>query len=159
MMVGHGITGIVVDAILLFLPIWVICTKIMWTKKTLQIVLVLSVGIFAVATGIIRVVLIKTKTFVPDVYVTYDPHPLNTEFLYLTSSLIITFPNANTIGFTEHTKCHLLASGRILRVMSVYGAAVSPLCNPSFVRYRASFAEQPTVAVNQTRWRDLMSLK
>ncbi|KAI1443473.1 hypothetical protein F5Y02DRAFT_428624 [Annulohypoxylon stygium] len=70
MMVGHGITGIVVDAILLFLPIWVICTKMMWTKKTLQIVLVLSVGIFAVATGIIRVVLIKTKTFVPDV--TYE---------------------------------------------------------------------------------------
>ncbi|KAI1092585.1 hypothetical protein F5B19DRAFT_502163 [Rostrohypoxylon terebratum] len=70
MMVGHGIIGIVVDAILLFLPIWVICTKMMWSRKTLQIVLVLSVGVFAVTTGIIRVILIETKTFAPDV--TYE---------------------------------------------------------------------------------------
>ncbi|KAI0885541.1 uncharacterized protein GGS22DRAFT_187826 [Annulohypoxylon maeteangense] len=70
MMVAHGIVGIIVDTILLFLPIWVIYTKMMWSKKTLQIILVLSVGVFAVATGIIRVVLIKTKDFVTDV--TYE---------------------------------------------------------------------------------------
>ncbi|KAI1211692.1 uncharacterized protein F4807DRAFT_398746 [Annulohypoxylon truncatum] len=70
MMVGHGIVGIVVDTILLLLPIWVIYTKMMWSKKTLQIILVLSVGFFAVATGIIRVILIKTKNFETDV--TYE---------------------------------------------------------------------------------------
>ncbi|KAI1462552.1 hypothetical protein F4805DRAFT_452379 [Annulohypoxylon moriforme] len=70
MMVGHGIVGIVIDTILLFLPIWVIYLKMMWSKQTLQIMLVLSVGIFAVATGIIRVVLIKTKDFATDV--TYE---------------------------------------------------------------------------------------
>ncbi|KAI2469504.1 hypothetical protein F4781DRAFT_218802 [Annulohypoxylon bovei var. microspora] len=70
MMVAHGLIGIVVDAILLFLPIWVIYTKMMWSRKTLQIILVLSVGVFAVATGVIRVILIKTKKLESDV--TYE---------------------------------------------------------------------------------------
>lgn len=60
MMLGHGIGGIVLDAILLLLPIWVICRKMMWSKKTLQIVLVLSVGVFAMATSIVRVVLMAS---------------------------------------------------------------------------------------------------
>ncbi|KAI0143896.1 hypothetical protein F4776DRAFT_444345 [Hypoxylon sp. NC0597] len=67
MMIGHGIVGVAVDAILLFLPIWVICTKMMWSKKTLQIILILSVGVFAVATGIIRVVLMRTQDFSIDI--------------------------------------------------------------------------------------------
>ncbi|KAI1104738.1 hypothetical protein F4804DRAFT_332000 [Jackrogersella minutella] len=67
MMIGHGVVGIAVDAILLLLPIWVICTRMMWSKKTLQIILVLSVGVFAVATGIIRVVLITTRDYYTDI--------------------------------------------------------------------------------------------
>ncbi|KAI1140510.1 hypothetical protein F5Y05DRAFT_320236 [Hypoxylon sp. FL0543] len=67
MMVGHGVVGIAVDAILLFLPIWVICTKMMWSRKTLQIILILSVGVFAVATGIIRVALMETRDFSADI--------------------------------------------------------------------------------------------
>ncbi|OTA70362.1 hypothetical protein K449DRAFT_427889 [Hypoxylon sp. EC38] len=67
MIVGHGIVGIAVDAILLFLPIWVICTKMMWSKKTLQIILILSVGVFAVAAGIIRVILMRAEDFSTDV--------------------------------------------------------------------------------------------
>ncbi|KAI0833147.1 hypothetical protein F5Y06DRAFT_183069 [Hypoxylon sp. FL0890] len=70
MMIGHGVVGIAVDAVLLFLPIWVICTKMMWSRKTLQIILILSVGVFAVATGIIRVVLMKTRDFSADI--TYE---------------------------------------------------------------------------------------
>ncbi|KAI2625771.1 hypothetical protein GGR54DRAFT_513407 [Hypoxylon sp. NC1633] len=67
MMLGHGIVGILIDVILLFLPIWVICTRMMWSKKKIQIILVLSVGVFAVATGIIRVVLMTTLDFSTDV--------------------------------------------------------------------------------------------
>lgn len=55
---GHGVIGIIVDMILLILPIWIICTKMIWSKKTLQIVLVLSIGVFAIATAIIRVALL-----------------------------------------------------------------------------------------------------
>ncbi|KAI4866682.1 hypothetical protein F4820DRAFT_239403 [Hypoxylon rubiginosum] len=58
MMMGHGVIGIIVDMILLILPIWIICTKMIWSKKTLQIVLVLSIGVFAIATAIIRVALL-----------------------------------------------------------------------------------------------------
>ncbi|KAI1408477.1 hypothetical protein F5Y13DRAFT_194340 [Hypoxylon sp. FL1857] len=70
MMVGHGVVGVAVDAILLLLPIWVIYTKMMWSKKTLQIILILSVGVFAVTTGIIRVVLMKTRDYSVDI--TYE---------------------------------------------------------------------------------------
>ncbi|KAI1389888.1 uncharacterized protein F4822DRAFT_400125 [Hypoxylon trugodes] len=66
MMAGHGLVGIVIDVILLLLPIWVICTKMMWSKKTLQIILVLSVGMFAVATGILRVALTRTRDISSD---------------------------------------------------------------------------------------------
>ncbi|XXH03842.1 hypothetical protein Hte_010248 [Hypoxylon texense] len=67
MMMGHGVVGIVVDVILLLLPIWIICTKMMWSKKTLRIVLVLSIGIFAVATAIIRVVLLAVINLPADI--------------------------------------------------------------------------------------------
>ncbi|KAI6090033.1 hypothetical protein F4821DRAFT_46905 [Hypoxylon rubiginosum] len=67
MMIGHGIVGIVLDLILLVLPIYVICNKMMWSRRTLQIVLVLSIGIFAVATAIIRVCLFATINLKTDV--------------------------------------------------------------------------------------------
>ncbi|KAI8960962.1 hypothetical protein F5Y11DRAFT_245473 [Daldinia sp. FL1419] len=63
MMMGHGIAGVFIDLVLLVLPIWMICTKMMWSKKTLQIVLVLSVGICAVAIGTVRVVIIANLDF------------------------------------------------------------------------------------------------
>ncbi|KAI1764136.1 hypothetical protein GGR53DRAFT_334437 [Hypoxylon sp. FL1150] len=67
MMIGHGTVGIILDLILLVLPIWIICNKMMWSKKTLQIVLVLSIGFFAVATAIIRVCLFATINLKTDV--------------------------------------------------------------------------------------------
>ncbi|KAI1778203.1 hypothetical protein F4818DRAFT_438372 [Hypoxylon cercidicola] len=67
MMMGHGMVGVVVDLILLLLPIWMICTKMMWSKKTLQIVMVLSVGVFAVATAIRRVALLATINISVDI--------------------------------------------------------------------------------------------
>ncbi|OTB09004.1 hypothetical protein M426DRAFT_316293 [Hypoxylon sp. CI-4A] len=67
MLVGHGIVGVAIDMILLFLPIWVIFTKMMWSRKTLHIIIVLSVGLFAVATGIIRVALMETRNISADI--------------------------------------------------------------------------------------------
>ncbi|KAI1396418.1 hypothetical protein F4819DRAFT_134668 [Hypoxylon fuscum] len=67
MLVGHGVAGIVIDAALLLLPIWVIWSKMMWSRKTLQIIMILSVGMFAVVTGIIRVVLMRTMDFSNDI--------------------------------------------------------------------------------------------
>ncbi|KAI1476809.1 hypothetical protein K445DRAFT_292654 [Daldinia sp. EC12] len=63
MMIGHGVVGVIVDVILLILPIWMICAKMMWSKKTLQIVLVLSVGLCAVVIGSVRVVVISKLDF------------------------------------------------------------------------------------------------
>ncbi|KAK6950975.1 hypothetical protein Daesc_007503 [Daldinia eschscholtzii] len=59
----HGVVGVIVDVILLILPIWMICAKMMWSKKTLQIVLVLSVGLCAVVIGSVRVVVISKLDF------------------------------------------------------------------------------------------------
>ncbi|KAI0024294.1 hypothetical protein F4780DRAFT_655723 [Xylariomycetidae sp. FL0641] len=67
MMVGHAAVGIVIDCTLLVLPIWVISSKMMWSSKTLQIILVLSVGLFAVATGVVRIVLMVTLDFASDI--------------------------------------------------------------------------------------------
>ncbi|KAI1380757.1 hypothetical protein F4677DRAFT_462032 [Hypoxylon crocopeplum] len=67
MMIGHGVVGIVIDVILLLLPIWVIGTKMIWSKKMIQIILILSVGVFAVATGIIRVALLRKLDFAADI--------------------------------------------------------------------------------------------
>ncbi|KAI5861275.1 hypothetical protein GGS23DRAFT_160992 [Durotheca rogersii] len=67
MMVGHAVVGVAVDVAILVLPIWVICTKMMWSKKTLQIVLVLSVGLFAAATGIVRLTMMTAENFYDDI--------------------------------------------------------------------------------------------
>ncbi|KAL7623267.1 hypothetical protein AAE478_006948 [Parahypoxylon ruwenzoriense] len=66
----HAVVGVAVDVILLILPIWVICTKMMWSRKTLQIILVLSVGVFAAATGIIRLAMMTAEDFFVDI--TYE---------------------------------------------------------------------------------------
>ncbi|KAF3058629.1 hypothetical protein GL218_05618 [Daldinia childiae] len=63
MMVGHGIVGVVLDAILLILPIWIICANMLWSKKMIQIILVFSVGLSAVVIGAVRVVIISKLDF------------------------------------------------------------------------------------------------
>ncbi|KAI1502901.1 hypothetical protein F5X99DRAFT_407707 [Biscogniauxia marginata] len=67
MMVGHAAASVVIDLALLFLPIWVVYTKMMWSQRTVQIILILSVGFFVVITGIVRLILMVTLDFASDV--------------------------------------------------------------------------------------------
>lgn len=68
-MVAHAISGIIVDVILVALPIWIVYTKMLFSRKTVQVMFVFSVGFFVIATGIVRLVLIKTTDFSQDSYV------------------------------------------------------------------------------------------
>ncbi|KAI5927136.1 hypothetical protein F4810DRAFT_707087 [Camillea tinctor] len=67
MMVGHAAVSVVIDLALLLLPIWIIYTKMMWSRRTVRIILVFSVGLFAVITGIVRLALMVTLDFASDV--------------------------------------------------------------------------------------------
>ncbi|KAK4216902.1 hypothetical protein QBC37DRAFT_415995 [Rhypophila decipiens] len=66
MMRAHGATGIAIDFFLLILPIYIIYSKMMWSRRTIQVILVMSIGTFVVVTGIIRLVLILTIDFYTD---------------------------------------------------------------------------------------------
>ncbi|KAI0601403.1 hypothetical protein F4775DRAFT_589622 [Biscogniauxia sp. FL1348] len=66
MMVGHAASSVAIDLALLLLPIWVIYSKMMWSTRTVRIILVLSVGLFAVMTGIVRLALMMTRDFSSD---------------------------------------------------------------------------------------------
>ncbi|KAH8900924.1 hypothetical protein GQ53DRAFT_133065 [Thozetella sp. PMI_491] len=70
LMLGHGVAGIILDTALLVLPIYIIYTKMIWSRRTIQVILVMSVGIFVLVTGIVRVILIQTLDFQADV--TYE---------------------------------------------------------------------------------------
>ncbi|KAI8633916.1 hypothetical protein F5Y19DRAFT_489352 [Xylariaceae sp. FL1651] len=67
MMVGHATVGIAIDLALLLLPIWVIYTNMMWSKRTFQIILVLSIGFFVIITGVVRLILMVTLNFASDI--------------------------------------------------------------------------------------------
>ena len=66
MMVGHAVTGIVIDIALLILPVYIIYTKMIWSRKTFQVLLVLSIGVFVIVTGIVRLIMILTLNFTID---------------------------------------------------------------------------------------------
>lgn len=66
MMVGHAVAGIVIDVALLILPVYIIYTKMIWSRKTVQVMLVLSIGVFVVVTGIVRLIMILTLNFTVD---------------------------------------------------------------------------------------------
>jgi rhodopsin domain-containing protein len=66
MMVGHAIAGIVIDVALLILPVYIIYTKMIWSRKMIQVLLVLSVGVFVIVTGIVRLIMILTLNFTID---------------------------------------------------------------------------------------------
>lgn len=66
MMVGHAVAGIVIDVALLILPVYIIYTKMIWSRKTIQVMLVLSIGVFVVVTGIVRLIMILTLNFTVD---------------------------------------------------------------------------------------------
>ncbi|KAK1517367.1 hypothetical protein CPAR01_16231 [Colletotrichum paranaense] len=66
MMVVHQIVGLVLDFCLMGLPIWVIYTKMLWSKRAFQVICVFSVGIFVVATGCVRLAMMKKSQFLSD---------------------------------------------------------------------------------------------
>ncbi|KAI1868287.1 hypothetical protein JX265_007110 [Neoarthrinium moseri] len=66
MMVGHQAVGIMIDFALLALPIWVVHTKMLFSQRKIQVILVFSVGVFVLVTGIIRIVMLKTLLFLED---------------------------------------------------------------------------------------------
>lgn len=70
MMKSHIAVGIVIDLVLLFLPVWIIYTNMLLSKRMVQAILVFCVGVFAVSLGIARMVLILTINFTVDAYVT-----------------------------------------------------------------------------------------
>lgn len=66
MMTAHASLGILFDVILMGLPVWVIYTKMLWSRKMFQVIAVFSVGIFVVVTGCIRLYYIETMDWGTD---------------------------------------------------------------------------------------------
>jgi hypothetical protein len=66
MIIAHQAIGIIVDTALFALPIWVINTNMMNSAKKIQVILVFSVGVFVVITGIVRMYLLNTLLFLAD---------------------------------------------------------------------------------------------
>ncbi|KAF6844788.1 integral membrane protein [Colletotrichum musicola] len=63
LMFAHAIISIFVDCMLVALPLWVVTSYVKTGVKAIQILLVFSLGIFAVATGIVRFAIIITTDF------------------------------------------------------------------------------------------------
>ncbi|KAH7009449.1 uncharacterized protein B0I36DRAFT_257776, partial [Microdochium trichocladiopsis] len=66
MMTAHAVLGIIFDAILMGLPIWLIYTNMLRSRKMFQVIAVFNVGIFVVITGCIRLYYIKTMDWKVD---------------------------------------------------------------------------------------------
>lgn len=66
MMNMHAALGIIIDISLVALPVWVIHTKMMFSRRKFRVILIFTVGIFVIATGIVRFVLIRTTPFYVD---------------------------------------------------------------------------------------------
>lgn len=63
MIFAYAIICILVDCMLVALPLWVVLSYVKMGVKSIQILLIFSLGIFAVVTGIVRFVIIVTTDF------------------------------------------------------------------------------------------------
>ncbi|KAK2730513.1 integral membrane protein [Colletotrichum kahawae] len=63
LMMAHAIICIFVDCMLVALPLWVVTSYFKMGVKSIQILLIFSLGIFAVVTGIVRFAIITTSDF------------------------------------------------------------------------------------------------
>ncbi|GKT68452.1 integral membrane protein [Colletotrichum tofieldiae] len=63
MMLAHAIICIFVDCMLVALPLWVVTNYLKMGVRAIQILLVFSLGIFAVVTGVVRFSIIITTDF------------------------------------------------------------------------------------------------
>lgn len=70
MMEGHIAVGIAIDLVLLLLPVWIIYTNMLLSKRMMQAILIFCMGVLAVGLGIIRLVVNLTVDFIVDTYVT-----------------------------------------------------------------------------------------
>lgn len=68
MMWTHASIGIAVDFALLALPIWVVHSKMIWSAKTIRVILIFCIGLFAVITGIVRLSIMVNTNFAIDSY-------------------------------------------------------------------------------------------
>lgn len=66
MMVTHQVIGLILDISLMGLPIWVVYTKMIFSRRAFQVILVFSAGLFVIITGCIRLVMLKTLLFLAD---------------------------------------------------------------------------------------------
>lgn len=74
MMMTHAGIGIAVDIALLVLPIYIIYTKMMWSKRAVQVILVMSVGVFVVVVSIVRLIMMERANWVADP--THEMYPV-----------------------------------------------------------------------------------
>lgn len=62
----HAIVGLSIDISLWIIPVWIVWANIIWSRRTIYVLAVFSVGIFAIITGVVRIILMIRVDFTID---------------------------------------------------------------------------------------------